>query len=149
MKASEIVKNYLGGSLYLRGCDLNGVTLPTIVDGWLDLRGCDLEGVTLPTSVGGSILLSGRDLKGVTLPVSVGCSLYLGGCNLKGVTLPATVEGKPSKMIAFDGEYALFLHDDGLFSAGCKKHLTKEAALEHWNRKDARAVAFTAAINAV
>jgi len=95
--------------------------------GWLDLRGCDLKGATLPTTVSGSLDLS--------------------GCDLKGVTLPMIIEGKPSKMIAFDGEYALFLHDDGTYSAGCQKSLSKEEALKHWNRSDNRAVMFTEAIN--
>ena len=95
--------------------------------GWLDLRGCDLKDVTLPTTVSGS--------------------LYLSGCDLKGVTLPIIIEGKPSKMIAFDGEYALFLYDDETYSAGCQKSLSKEKALKHWNRADNRAVMFTEAIN--
>lgn len=129
MKASEIVKNYTGGSL--------------------DLEGCDLKGVKLPESVGGELYLGECNLKGVTLPKSVGGGLYTRGCDLEGVTLPSIVEGKPSKMIAFDGVYALFLHEDGLFSAGRQKHLTKEEALVHWCRNDARAIAFTAAINAV
>jgi len=84
---------HVTGSLYLSGCDLSGVTLPTSVGGWLYLSGCDLSGVTLPTSVGGWLDLSGCDLSGVTLPASVGGSLYLSGCDLSGVTLPASVGG--------------------------------------------------------
>jgi hypothetical protein len=38
----------MGGSLYLRDCDLKGITLPTSMGGYLDLRGCDLKGITLP-----------------------------------------------------------------------------------------------------
>ena len=68
-----------GGSLYLRGCDLKGIKLPTSVGGSLDLRGCDLKGIKLPTSVGGSLYLSGCDLKGIKLPTSVGGSLGLSG----------------------------------------------------------------------
>jgi hypothetical protein len=56
------------GSLYLSGCDLKGITLPTSVGGALYLSGCDLKGITLPTSVGGWLDLSGCDLKGITLP---------------------------------------------------------------------------------
>ena len=40
------VNGIKGGSLDLRGCDLNGITLPTSVGGSLDLRGCDLNGIT-------------------------------------------------------------------------------------------------------
>jgi len=72
-------------NLYLRGCDLKGITLPTSVGGSLDLSCCDLKGITLPTSVGGSLDLRGCDLKGITLPTSVGGSLYLRGCDLKGI----------------------------------------------------------------
>jgi len=75
--AQEIIDAYDGGSLYLSGCDLAGITLPTRIGGWLDLSGCDLAGITLPTSVGGSLYLRGCDLAGITLPTSVGGSLYL------------------------------------------------------------------------
>ena len=37
-----------GGSLYLRGCDLEGIKLPETVGGSLDLGCCDLEGIKLP-----------------------------------------------------------------------------------------------------
>jgi hypothetical protein len=84
MKISDIVKlmdknGHIKGSLDLRGCDLNGITLPTSMGGSLDLRGCDLNGITLPTSVGGYLYLRGCDLNGITLPTSVGCYLYLSG----------------------------------------------------------------------
>jgi hypothetical protein len=79
----------VGGWLYLSGCDLKGITLPTSVGGSLDLSGCDLKGITLPTSVGGSLDLSGCDLKGITLPTSVGGSLDLSGC----VNVPNGVYG--------------------------------------------------------
>jgi hypothetical protein len=72
-------------SLYLRGCDIKGITLPTTVGGYLDLRGCDLKGITLPTTVGGYLDLRGCDLKGITLPTTIGGSLYLRGCDLKEV----------------------------------------------------------------
>lgn len=82
------------GRLYLRGCDLGGVTLPTTVGGSLDLGDCDLSGVTLPTTVGGWLDLSGCDLSGVALPTTVGGWLNLSGCDLGGVTLPTTVGGE-------------------------------------------------------
>ena len=47
------------GSLYLRDCDLEGVTLPQFMSGSLDINGCDLEGVTLPQSVGGWLDING------------------------------------------------------------------------------------------
>ena len=160
----------VGGSLDLSGCDLSGVTLPTSVGRWLDLSGCDLSGVTLPTSVGGSLYLRGCDLSGVTLPTSVGGSLDLRGRDLSGVTLPASVGGwldlrgcrnpDPSQWWTEHGEatrrrciavcpddgYAIVQTDTDLFSAGCRKNLTRERALAHWNRRDARAKLFTAAI---
>jgi uncharacterized protein YjbI with pentapeptide repeats len=80
-------------SLYLRGCDLKGITLPTTISGYLDLSGCDLKGITLPTSIGGSLHLRGCDLKGITLPTSIGCYLDLSGCDLKGITLPTSICG--------------------------------------------------------
>jgi hypothetical protein len=89
---AKLPKKYKG-SLYLGGCDLKGITLPTSVGGSLDLGGCDLKGITLPTSVGGSLYLGGCDLKGITLPTSVGGYLYLSGCDLKGITLPTSVGG--------------------------------------------------------
>ena len=69
--AREIVDGYKGGSLYLRGCDLSGVTLPQSIGGWIDLRGCDLSGVTLPQSIGGWIDLSGCENIPAILPACV------------------------------------------------------------------------------
>ena len=40
--------SYVKGSLYLRGCDLKGIKLPTTVGGSLYLSGCDLNGIKLP-----------------------------------------------------------------------------------------------------
>ena len=147
-KAQKIIDNYSGGwlDLDLRGCDLKGVTLPTTVGGWLDLRGCDLKGVTLPATVGGWLDLRGCDLKGVTLPATVGGSIYLSGCDLKGVTLPKVIFGQPGQMIALDGEYLLWRSDAGLYYAGCRRELTREQALKHWDRTDDRAMLFTKSI---
>ncbi len=44
------------------------------------------------------------------------------------------------------GGYALIQTDTDLFSAGCQRNLTRERALTHWSRSDARAKLFTAAI---
>ena len=158
------------GSLDLSWCDLSGVTLPTSVGEWLDLSGCDLSGATLPASVTGSLDLRGCDLSGATLPASVTGSLDLSGCDLSGVTLPTSVGGSldlrgcrnpdPSQWWTERGEatrrrciavcpydgYALVQTDTDHFSAGCRKNLTREQALAHWNRRDARAKLFTAAI---
>jgi hypothetical protein len=91
--AQEIIDAYDRGSLYLGGCDLTGITLPTSIGGSLDLRGCDLTGITLPTSIGGSLDLGGCDLTGITLPTSIGGWLDLGGCDLTGITLPTSIGG--------------------------------------------------------
>ena len=42
--------------------------------------------------------------------------------------------------------YALVQSDTDRFSAGCRNNLTRAQALAHWNRTDARAKLFTAAI---
>lgn len=45
-----------------------------------------------------------------------------------------------------DDGYALVQTDTDRFSAGCRNGLTRKQALAHWNRSDARAKLFTAAI---
>ena len=86
--------SYIGGWLYLSGCDLKGVKLPESIGGSLDLSGCDLKGVKLPESIGGSLDLRGCDLKGVNLPESIGGWLDLSGCDLKGVNIPERFYGQ-------------------------------------------------------
>src|SRR4030042_2399454 len=83
----------MNGNLDVRGCDLEGVTLPTSIGGGLDVSGCDLKGVTLPTSIGGWLDVRECDLKGVTLPTSTG-SLDVRECDLKGVILPTSIGGR-------------------------------------------------------
>ena len=60
-------------------------------------------------------------------------------------------------LLRFDGEayteiasskYVLFAGDKGHYRAGCQGPFTADEAIAHWNRKDERAVIFTAAINA-
>jgi len=142
----------IGGGLDLRGCDLSGVTLPTTIGGWLDLRGCDLSGVTLPTTIGGGLYLSGCDLSGVTLPTTIGGWLDLRGCDLSGVTNWFTINGEATRRRCIAvSDYALIQTETGQYSAGCRGPWTKKQALEHWDRtcrKDARAKAFVAAIEA-
>ena len=151
INAKKIEGEYhVTGALFLRGFDLSGVTLPTSVGGWLDLRGSDLSGVTLPASVGGSLYLNGCDLSGVTLPTSIGGSLYLSGCRNPDPSQWWTERGEATRrrclVVCPDDGYALVQTDADLFSAGCRKNLTREQALAHWNRSDARAKLFTAAI---
>ena len=100
------------------------------VTGWLDLSDCDLSGVTLPTSVGGWL-----DLRGCRNPDPSQWWAERG-------------EATRRRCIAVcpDDGYALTQTDTDLFSAGCRKNLTREQALAHWNRSDARAKLFTAAI---
>lgn len=122
------------------------------VTGLLYLSCCDLSGVTLPTSVGGSLYLSGCDLSGVTLPASVGGLLYLSWCRNPDPSQWWTECGETTRRrciaVCPDDGYALVQTDTDLFSAGCRKNLTRKQALAHWNRSDARAKLFTAAIEA-
>ena len=141
---------HVTGSLNLIGCDLSGVTLPASVTGSLNLSGCDLSGVTLPASVGGSLYLLGCDLSGVTLPASVGGWLDLRDCLNPDPSQWWTERGEATRRrciaVCPDDAYALVQTDTDHFSAGCRKNLTRERALAHWNRRDARAKLFTAAI---
>jgi hypothetical protein len=54
--------------------------------------------------------------------------------------------GVPGRLLCVSS-YGLWLGDNGLLYAGCRRGLTVQQALEHWeHREDARAVLFTAAI---
>ena len=140
----------VSGSLDLRGCDLKGVTLPTTISGWLDLSGCDLKGVTLPTTISGWLYLRGCDLKGVTLPTTISGWLDLRGCKNthRGQWWQENGEEARRHCIAVcpkDG-FALIQTDTDHFFAGCRNNMTRKQALRHWNRDDARAKQFSAAI---
>lgn len=118
------------GSLYLRNCDLAGVTLPIKISGSLDLRRCDLAGVTLPISVGGW--------------------LDLGHCENFDPAQWWTERGMATKRhcIAISN-YALIHTDGGRYIAGCRGPWTAERALAHWGDKsriDERARLFVKAI---
>ena len=102
------------------------------VTGSLDLRGCDLSGVTLPASVGGSL-----DLRGCRNPDPSQWWTEHGEATRRRCIAVCPIDG-----------YALVQTDTDLFSAGCRNNLTREQALAHWNRSDARAKLFTAAIEA-
>ena len=143
---------HVTGSLDLIGCDLKGITLPTTIGGWLVLRGCDLSGITLPTTVGGSLALSGCDLKGTTLPTTIGGSLDLIGAKNPDPSQWWREQGEVTRRhciaICPDAGYALVQTDTDRFFAGCAKNLTRADAMARWNRTDARAMLFAAAINA-
>ena len=78
--------------------------------------------------------------------------LYLSGCDLSGVTNWFTLNGEATRRRCIAvSDYALIQTDTGQYSAGCRGPWTKAQALEHWGRsgrKDARAKAFVAAIEA-
>ena len=100
--------------------------------------------------VTGLLYLSGCDLSGVTMPASVGGSLDLRGCRNPDPSQWWTERGEATRRrriaVCPDKGYALVQTDTDLFSAGCRKNLTREQALAHWNRIDVRAKLFTAAI---
>ena len=100
--------------------------------------------------VTGSLYLSGCDLSGVTLPASVTGSLDLIGCRNPDPSQWWTERGEATRRrciaVCPDDGYALVQTDTDLFSAGCRNNLTRALALAHWNRRDARAKLFTAAI---
>ena len=96
------------------------------VDGWLDLTGCDLSGVALPATVGGW--------------------LHLSGCkNPDPTQWWSDKTGTRWRCIAVS-YYALCQTEDGRLFAGCAEGLTREEALDRWDRADERDVLFTAAI---
>ena len=100
--------------------------------------------------VTGSLYLSGCDLSGVTLPASVTGWLDLSGCRNPDPSQWWTERGEATRRrciaVCPDDGYALVQTDTDLFSAGCRNNLTRALALAHWNRRDARAKLFTAAI---
>ena len=61
----------------------------------------------------------------------------------EGASFPAL-----GRVIAFS-TWALVLLRDGRLSAGCRGPFTRQQALQHWDRSDARAQLFTAAIRAL
>jgi hypothetical protein len=121
-EAQRRIANYTGGWLYLRGCDLKGVTIPP-VGGWLDLGGCDLKGITLPTSIGGGLYAYAE-------------------VNLPELTM---MHGHPGRLLTLSN-YGLWLTNNGQYYAGCRGPFSKLEAIAHWTRTDSRAVAFTKAI---
>ncbi len=48
--------------------------------------------------------------------------------------------------LADDEIFELIMTPDGFFYAGCRRRLTREEALKHWDREDDRACLFTLAI---
>ena len=100
--------------------------------------------------VTGSLDLSWCDLSGVTLPTSVTGSLYLSWCRNPDPSQWWTERGEATRRhclaVCPDDGYALVQTDTDRFSAGCWEGLTRAQALKHWDRSDARAKLFTAAI---
>jgi hypothetical protein len=103
------------------------------------------------TSVSGDLVAH----KGATLTtprlILVNGYLYV----YEGVTLDAVhltfAYGQPGREIArcpVDG-YVLWLTRNGLYYAGCRRGLTRDAALAHWSGDTERAKLFTAAILSV
>ncbi len=77
-------------------------------------------------------------------------SLDLRGCRNPDPSQWWTENGEATRRrciaVCPDDDYALVQTDTDHFSAGCRNNLTRERALAHWNRSDARAKLFTAAI---
>lgn len=103
---------------------------PMTVEGRLGLRGC--TGLT-------------------TLPDGLAVKRWfdLSGCT--GLTLPtswissAGVKVRCLAICPRDG-YMLMQPVDATYSAGCRRSLSRDEALKHWDRTDGRAKIFTAAI---
>ena len=103
------------------------------VTGWLDLSGTQITALPDNLTVGGGLYLRRHTIM-----------------NLPTAWWRENGETARRRCIAIDPRvgYALVQTDTDRFSAGCAKNLTREQALARWNRTDARAVLFTAAINA-
>ena len=141
------------GSLYLRGTQITTLPDNLTVGGWLDLSGTQITTLPDNLTVTGSLDLRGTQI--TTLPdnLTVTGSLYLRGhtiMNLPTAWWRENGESTRRRCIAIDPSagHALVQTDTDKFSAGCAKNLTREQALDRWNRTDERAVLFTAAINA-
>ena len=102
--------------------------------------------------VTGSLYLRGCDLSGVTLPTTIGGSLYLRGAKNPDPSQWWREKGEATRRhciaICPDDGYAFVQTDTDRFFAGCAKNLTRADAMARWNRTDARAMLFAAAINA-
>jgi hypothetical protein len=131
----------VGGSLVIRAA----ATLPALTSVGGRLSICALATLPMLTSVGGSLVIRASITITITMPMltSVGGRLSISAST----TLPAltTAHGVTGRLLCISA-WGLWLSDDGLYYAGCRGPLTREAALAHWDRPDERAVMFTAAI---
>jgi YD repeat-containing protein len=55
-------------------------------------------------------------------------------------------DGTGYDVLAWHDDYSLRANSDGTFTAGCRRNLTREQALAHWDRDDDRALLFSFAI---
>jgi YD repeat-containing protein len=55
-------------------------------------------------------------------------------------------DGTGWDVLAWHDGYSLQANLDGTYTAGCRKNLTRQQALAHWDRSDDRALLFTRAI---
>ncbi|WP_371433018.1 hypothetical protein, partial [Novosphingobium sp.] len=89
-------------------------------------------------------------LSGVTLPTSVGGWLDLSGAKNPDPRQWWQENGDATRRhclaVCPEDGYALVQTDTDKFFAGCRKGLTREQALSHWDRSDARAKLFRGAI---
>lgn len=104
-----------------------------------------------PMHVTGSLDLSNTQITALPDNLTVGGSLDLTDTPITALPTPWWTErGEATRcrclaICPTDG-YALVQSDTDRFSAGCRNNLTRAQALKHWNRSDARARLFTAAI---
>ena len=104
---------------------------PMLVTGSLDLRDTQITALPDNLTVSSSLYLSGTQITALPTPWWTG----RGEATRRRCLAVCQAEG-----------YALVQSDTDRFSAGCRNNLTRAQALAHWNRSDARAKLFTAAI---
>ena len=121
----------VGSSLYLRGTQITALPDNLTVGGWIDLSGTQITALPDNLTVGGSLDLRGTQITALPTPWWTG----RGEATRRRCLAVCQAEG-----------YALVQSDTDRFSAGCRNNLTRAQALAHWNRTDARAKLFTAAI---
>jgi hypothetical protein len=136
MKADEFKTRLLAGEKF---------SGPISVGGYLYLGGTGITALPDNLSVGGSLYLSGTGITALPDNLSVGGYLYLGGTGIpSGVR--ASCYGSSAIYLGSPGDYSLFAHDDGTYSAGCKRKLSirqcralAKASPEGWTMEDAEA----------
>jgi hypothetical protein len=122
--------------------DVTAVTGHLIVYSGATLTANALTTVHGYLSVGSGATLTVNALTSVKGSLSVREGATLTASNL---TTAYGVPGRELTRCPADG-YVLWLGDDGLYYAGCRRGLNREQALERWEREDDRAKLFTGAI---